>query len=48
MVEKNVTDNTQNNEGGSVAIQDKSDKMEEDKKDKEVKLIEEEKDIIRT
>jgi hypothetical protein len=48
MAENNVTDNTQNNEGGSAAIQDKSDKMKEDKKDKEVKLIEEEEDLIQT
>jgi hypothetical protein len=48
MAEEGVTENIQDNEGESIAIQDNSDKMVENKKDKEVKLIEEEEDLIQT
>jgi hypothetical protein len=46
MVEEGVTENIQDNEGESIAIQDKSDKMVENKKVKEVKLIEEEEEYL--
>jgi hypothetical protein len=49
MTEKDEADTTQNNEGKATAIQDEVDKREENRKGKEVNLIEEEEeDLIQT